>query len=401
MNRVVITGVGAVSAAGIGADALWSACRDGRSGVRDISFPSLPRQHVKSAATIGEDDNRLIAETFDSKFQDRVAKLALMAAREAVAQSGLMPEHFGSACGTVIGTGLGGLETIDSNYRAFAADNNARLDPMSVAKTMANAAASWVSMANGATGPLYCISTACSSGTQSIGLAYSLVASGQVHRCIAGGTETPLHPGSFRAWELLRVMTTSLNRPFSRDRNGMTLGEGAGIVILESLASAKERGAPILAEVAGYACNSDATDLLRPNPETVGDVMRAALRNARLQPMDIGYVNAHGTGTVANDVAEAEGLRRTFEGRLDTLAVSSTKPVHGHALGAAGALELIVALHALRAQIAPPTINFTETDPKIGIEPVPNIARRITTDAVMSNSFAFGGINASMVLKAV
>ena len=194
-----------------------------------------------------------------------------------------------------------------------------------------------------------------------------MIATGQVERCIVGGSEGCLESGVFRVWELLRVMTAEVNRPFSKDRNGMILGEGAGILVLESLEAAQARGATILCELAGFGTNSDAGDLLRPDPTRAAACMRTALKTANLTPGDIGYVNAHGTGTVANDVNEVTALREVFGDDLAGLDISSTKPIHGHALGAAGALELIVAIGALQRKSLPPTINFTEVDPKIGL----------------------------------
>ncbi len=373
----------------------------GNSGVRPVVFPKLENQRVGHAAALSKETLKQVNDVAAHRMRDPVACYALVAAREAVAQAGLQEDDFGDACGVSIGSGFGGGKTLDDNYMAFGDDSKTRLDPMAVPKIMNNAAASWVSMEFGATGPLYCAATACSSGSQSIGLAYQMLRSGLVDRCLAGGAEACLEAGVFRVWELLRVMTASVNRPFSKDRNGMTLGEGAGILVLETLESAQARGAEILCELVGYGTNSDAGDLLRPNPERAAACMRQALKTAQLQPANIGYINAHGTGTVANDVSEVGAIRSVFGDELSTVEVSSTKPVHGHALGAAGALELIVTIQALRSQIAPPTINFTGADPKIGLDPVANEARPVKTRAMMSNSLAFGGINASLIVACV
>ena len=399
MTRVVLTGIGAVTACGIGAKDLWVSALEGRSGVRPVSFEMLTNQRVGTAAMLAEEDREQIAEEAGHRMRDPVAQYAIVAAREAIGQAGLTEGDFGDRCGVVIGSGFGGAKTLDDNYMAFGLEKSMRLDPMAVPKIMNNAAASWVSMETGASGPIYSPSTACSSGSQSIGLAYQLIKAGAIDRCLAGGAEASLVGGVFRVWELLRVMTADKNRPFSRDRNGMTLGEGAGVVVLESLESAKARGATILCELAGYATNSDAGDLLRPDPERASACMRMALSDADLEASDVGYVNAHGTGTVANDVTETRALRTVFGESLEGVEVSSTKPIHGHALGAAGAIEAIVSINALRNQIAPPTINFNEVDPKIGFDPVANEARGISTNAVMSNSLAFGGINASLIFK--
>jgi len=398
-TRVVITGAGAFSALGAGADVLWQAARDGRSGVVETLFDRIPDQKVTKAARIADDLLAEHAVHVRPRMQDRVSKFALIAAEEAVQQSGLGPEDFGEDVGVIVGSGFGGAETLDRNYWVFSRQDieATRMDPLCIPKIMTNAAASWISMTFGATGPVYCNSTACSSASQSIGMAYHMVKSGLMKACITGGSEACVVPGVFRAWELLRVLTPDLCRPFSRDRSGMTLGEGAGILVIETLENAQARGARILGEIVGYGTSSDAGDLLRPNPVGAAASMNKALRDAGLTPGDIGYVNAHGTATVANDTSETQAMREIFGDCFADLAVSSTKPVHGHALGAAGALEAIVTLGALRDQLAPPTLNFTEIDPKVGFKPVTGAARPISTGYCLSNSFAFGGINASLI----
>lgn len=397
MNRVVVTGIGAVSACGLGAEALWSGAVNGQSGVRPVNFESIDNQRVGTAAALPEEALASLAEALAHRMRDPVVVYALTAAEEAVTQAGLTKEDFGDACGVVIGSGFGGAKTLDDNYVSFGIDRKMRLDPMAVPKIMMNASASWVSMEYGATGPIYTPSTACSSGSQSIGLAFQMLKAGAMQRCLAGGSEACLVGGVFRVWELLRVMTAHKNRPFSKDRNGMTLGEGAGVVVMETLESAEARGAEILCEIVGYGTNSDAGDLLRPDPKRASACMELALKDAGLDPSEVGYVNAHGTGTVANDVTEVGAIREVFGETLEGIEISSTKPIHGHALGAAGAIEAVVSIEALRHQMAPPTINFNEVDPKIGLDPVANTARPINTRAVMSNSLAFGGINASLI----
>jgi nodulation protein E len=398
LNRVVVTGLGAVSACGIGAETLWRAAREGRTAVRNVAFPKIARQSVPKAAQIAEEDFQTLLPKAQLRFQDRTAILALAATREAIAQAGLTETDFGSQCGVIVGSGLGGAETIDKNLIKFMEIPMARLDPMGVPKTMASSSASWIAMECKATGPTYCISTACSSSSQSIGLAADLIRAGSITRCIAGGTEALLLDSVFAAWEALHVMTATECRPFSLGRNGMVLGEGAGIVVLESFEAAQARGAPILAEVLGYACTNDADDLLRPSAKGAADCMRQALQRSGLDLADIGYINAHGTGTVANDQSETQALREIFGEQLQQIAVSSTKPIHGHALGAAGALEFIVTIGALRDQIAPPTINFLDVDPRIGLKPVPHVAAPFSAPAAITNSFAFGGINSSLVV---
>lgn len=399
MQRVVVTGMGAVSACGLGADALWLAARDGISGRKPVHFPEIDTQRVGHAAALSDADKAHVAAIAGHRMRDPVAGYALIAAREAVAQAGLGPDDFGDACGVSIGSGFGGAQTLNSNYLKFATQGSMRLDPMSVPKIMNNAAASWVSIEFGATGPAYCMATACSSASQSIGLAVQMLRAGAASRMLAGGSEACLEGGVFRVWELLRVMTADLNRPFSQDRNGMMLGEGAGVLVLETLDAAQARGAEVLCEIKGYGTNSDAGDLLRPDPDRAAACMGLALRDAGLTAGDIAHVNTHGTGTVANDVTEAAALRLCFGDAVPP--VTATKPVHGHALGAAGALELIVSIGALRARLAPPTLNFSEADPKVGLTPVHGQAMALGAGAVMSNSLAFGGINASLIVADV
>lgn len=396
-HRVVVTGLGAFTGCGSGADALWAAARDGVSAVKPIDFDRIPDQKVGQAAFVS--DGMLAENTVHlrPRMQDRVARFALIAAEEAVQQAGLEAVDFGDDIGVVVGSGFGGAETLDDNYWRFSRQEGERMDPLCIPKIMTNAAASWISMIFGATGPVYCNSTACSSASQSIGMAFLMVRAGIMRACITGGSEACVVPGVFRAWELLRVLTPDLCRPFSGDRNGMVLGEGAGILVIESLESARARGAEILAEIVGYGTSSDAGDLLRPDPKGAAVSMSKALEDARLSAGDIGYVNAHGTATVANDLSETLAMRQVFGTPFDDLAVSSTKPVHGHTLGAAGALEGIVTLAALRDQLAPPSLNFTSVDRKIGFEPVLGKARPLSTRFCLSNSFAFGGINATLI----
>ncbi|WP_172293101.1 beta-ketoacyl synthase [Pseudoruegeria sp. HB172150] len=405
LPRVVITGAGAFSPCGAGVASLWDAARDGVSAAREVLFSAIAEQRVTRAAAISAEFYEANAgDTVKPRMQDRVTGFALIAAAEAVAQAGLNEADFGGACGVIVGSGFGGADTLDENYLKFAAHTYGagltRMDAMAVPKIMTNAAASWISMTYGARGPLYCNSTACSSASQSIGLAFQLIRAGAMTRCITGGTEACVVPGVFRAWEALRVLTPDQCRPFSRDRNGMMLGEGAGILIVETLEAAEARGAEPLAEIVGYGTTSDAGDLLRPDPEGAASAMRRALAEAGIGAREIGYVNAHGTGTIANDVSETQAMRAVFGDVFDGLAVSSTKPIHGHALGAAGALETIIALEALRSRTAPPSLNFNEMDPAIGFTPVHGSAQDFEQDYVLSNSFAFGGINASLILGA-
>ena len=266
---------------------------------------------------------------------------------------------------------------------------------------MANAAASHVSMEFGITGPAFAVSSACASANHAIGLAFDMVRRGQMRAAIAGGSEACITVGSLKGWEALRVLATDTCRPFCRDRRGMVLGEGAGIFVLETLETARARGAPILAELAGFGMSADAADLVLPSETGAARAIAGALKDAGLAPERIDYVNAHGTGTAANDVAETRALRRVFGDHAGRLAVSSTKAVHGHALGAAGAIELVAAVRAITDGVVPPTANFTAPDPDCDLDYVPNEARERTVGAALSNSFAFGGLNAVLALRSV
>lgn len=401
LRRVVVTGLGCVTPYGIGVGPFWAGLSAGRSAIAQIEkMEGAERLNIRVAALLESFDP---LEHFDEKqlqTVDRVAQFGLLAAREAVAASGIAVEGMAAERAAVIlGGGIGGLNTLEDGYKRLYRDGTSRTHPMTVPRQMLNSAASNVSMTHGFKGPCFAISSACSSANHAIGEAYWMIRSGRADVAISGGCEAPVTYGMVRAWESLRVLAPDTCRPFSANRRGLVLGEGAAIVVMETLEGALARGAPILAEIAGYGTTSDAGDLLRPDPAGAAAAMAAAIADAGLAPADIGYVNAHGTGTVANEQSETEALRRVFGQDLAGLAVSSTKPIHGHALGAVGAIEMIVAINALRERIAPPTINFLGVDDKLGIDPVGNVARPFSGDAVMSNSFAFGGINASLVAR--
>ena len=261
---------------------------------------------------------------------------------------------------------------------------------------MGSSAVSHISMMYGCTGPTFAVTSACASAGQAIGLGTYFIRSGMVDRAIVGGSESSMTAMNIRVWELLRVLTPDACRPFSVNRNGMVLGEGAAVLVLESEQAARERQATPLAEVAGYGTSSDAFDIVRPDATGATTAMELAIADSGLPPDTIDYVNAHGTGTIANDEIEAEALRRVFGARLP--AVSSTKPIHGHTLGAAGAIELVITIMAVRDKVAPPTINWLGRDPKCDLDPVANMARDLPIRAAMSNSFAFGGINACLIV---
>ncbi|WP_186395214.1 beta-ketoacyl synthase [Stappia sp. TSB10GB4] len=400
-RRVVVTGLGAITAAGSGVPALWEAAREGRSGVSDFRLDRYPRQRITRAAHIAGFDPAAHLSEQELKTTDRFAQLALVAAAEALKQAGLdTGAPLGPRFGAIIGSGIGGSWTTDDGHYAFYVTET-RTDLLTIAKVMPNAAASQISMRYGVRGPSLAISSACASGTQAVGYGLQMIRAGMADAMLVGGSEALLTPATFRAWEVLRVMAPETCRPFSDKRNGMVLGEGAAVLVIEELEHALKRGATPLAEIAGYGTTSDAGDLLRPTVEGPAAAMANALADAGLTPRDIGYVNAHGTGTVLNDISESEALRQVFGAHIGEVSVSSTKPIHGHALGAAGAIELVITVQALRDNIAPPTINWLAPDPKCLADPVPNTARARPIDAAISNSFAFGGINATIAIRKV
>ncbi len=398
MRRVVVTGLGCVTGCGEGVEPFWSAVRGGRPAVARVRLSRDPGR-IDRAVQI---DREALAARFDPAQLlacDPCTLLALLAAREALAQAGLAAaEVAGPRTAVILGCSIGGIETLDDGFHGFYKEGHSRLSPLAIPRIMANAPACHVSMAHGITGPVLAISTACASAAQAIGLGLMLVRSGAVERALVGGTDALITAGMMRAWASMRVLTPDACRPFSAGRNGMVLGEGAGILVIEAETAAAARGASALAVLAGYGTTSDAGDLLRPGPAGASAAMAAAIADAGLAPADIGYVNAHGTGTIANDSAESDALGRVFGAGLPSLPVSATKPVHGHALGAAGALELIATIMALRDGFAPPTINWLGPSPDCRVDAVPNEGRAIRAEAAMSNSFAFGGINASLVV---
>jgi nodulation protein E len=399
-KRVVVTGVGAVSAAGVGAERLWTAAREGRPCIFPPRFPHPYKGRIKIAAQVQDFDPTAYLEKAVLPFCDPVSQYLLVAADEAMAQAGFSRgTRLGPRAATIIGTGIGGMTTIEEGIHSSLL-GNARPNPLTVPKLIPSACPANVSMRFGLEGPSFAVASACSSATQAIGIGLQLIRSGAVDVAIVGGTEDCITNNSMYAWEALRVMTPDFCRPFSKGRNGMILGAGAGVLVLESEEHAAARGAVSLGELAGYGTSTDAKDPVAPDVHGAARAMHLALADAEVTPDSIDYVNAHGTATIVNDATESAALHKIFGERAETLPVSSTKPVHGHGLGAAGALEAIVTLGALRDQIAPPTINFKEPDAACRVDPIPNEARKIPIKIAMSNSFAFGGINAVIVMQA-
>ena len=403
-RRVAITGMGAISAYGEGATPLWQGLREGRGAIAPLRHPDAERLRVRVAAQVpgGYDP----ATHFDERtlpMLDRTTQFALIAAREAIAQAGLdfCADDLGMRTAVVVGTGVGGEITQDEQSRRLYGENAQRLHPLTIVRLMINAPASQISIAHGLRGPTFAVSSACASSNHAIAQAAQLIRSGLAEVAITGGTEACLSYGALRAWEAMRVLADDTCRPFSANRRGLVLGEGAGIFVLESMAHARARGATILAELAGVGMSADAGDIVAPDPKGSSAAMSQALADAGLAPEDVDYINAHGTGTPANDPTETRAIRASFGAHAARLAVSSTKSMHGHALGASGALELVAVIGALRDGVVPPTANLDVPDPACDLDYVPNQPRAMRVRAALSNSFAFGGLNAVLALTRI
>lgn len=400
-RRVVITGHGSICALGLTAAETRASMRAGRCGIVPLEFQDVERLSIGIGGQIrgyrGEDHFGRQELTLYDKF----TQFALLAAREAVAESGLTFDGaLAEQSGVVLGTAGGGLQTQDENYRSVYEDGKNRVHPFVVPRLMNNAAASHVSMAHGIQGPTYTVATACASSNHAMGQAMNLIRAGQADVVLTGGSESMLCFGGIKAWEGLRVMSRDGCRPFCATRNGMVQGEGAAVFVFEERERARARGARILAEVRGFAMTSDASDIVMPNAVGAIRAMRGALRDARLDPEAIGYINAHGTGTAANDRTECAAVREVFGAHAERLMISSTKSMHGHLIGGTGAVELIACLMALDEGVVVPTINYSQPDPECDLDVVPNTARDARMRAVMTNAFAFGGLNAVLVLTA-
>jgi nodulation protein E len=400
MRRVVITGVGVVSAIGLNVSDFWDSLSAGRSGIRPITKVDMTGMRFQNAGELRGFD---AAAIFDEKllpWLDPFAQYGIAAAREAIADSGIeFTAELKDKTGVITGSCLGGKETEDEQYRKLYAEGKTRQPPGAIPKVMANAVASHVAMENGFTGATFTTSTACSSANHAIGQAFWLVRQGTLDAAVAGGSEAPINNGHLRAWETMRVVSPDTCRPFSKDRSGMVLGEGSAMFMLETLELAEARGAKIYAEIVGFGMSADAHHLTMPLAEGAAKAMRLALKDGSLAPEQIGYVNAHGTATQANDAMETQAIKLTFGEHASKLAVSSTKSMTGHTLGAAGAIEAAATVLGLHNNILPPTANFNEVDPECDLDVIPNEARPAEVEAAISNSFAFGGLNAVLAFK--
>lgn len=402
MNRVVITGAGTINALGHSVPETLKAMREGRCGIGELQFRDVERLSIRIGGQVRgfEAEGRFNRQQMS--LYDRFTQFTLTAAKEAISQSGLeFHGDLSARSGVVLGTAGGGVSTWDDNYRSVYEDGKNRVHPFVVPKLMNNAAASHVSMQYNLKGPSFTVSTACASSNHAMAQAFAMVRSGMAPAMITGGSESMLCFGGVKAWEGLRVMSRDACRPFSLGRNGMVQGEGAGVFVFEDYEHARARGADILAEVAGFAMTSDASDIVMPSKQGAARAMAGALNDARVAPSDVGYINAHGTGTAANDKTECAAVADVFGPHADNLMISSTKSMHGHLIGGTGAVELLACIMALRDGVIAPTIGYEEADPECALDVVPNVARDAKVEVAVSNAFAFGGMNAVLVLRKV
>ncbi|MER8903628.1 beta-ketoacyl-[acyl-carrier-protein] synthase family protein [Mesorhizobium sp. M0772] len=400
-KRVVITGIGGICGLGANAPAIWNEMRAGRSAIGQISNPGLHDLKVKVGCEIKTLPDHGISHK-QTVSMDRFSLLATIAAREAMQHAGLTSNEATTyRMGAVVGVGVCGWEAIEENYRAILVDGKNRAGIFTVPKVMPSAASGHVSMNLGLRGPVFGVTSACSSSNHAFASAVDQIRLGRADVMVAGGTDAPLLWGILKGWEALRVLAPDTCRPFSADRQGLSLGEGAGMAVLETYEHAMARGATILAEFAGAGLSADASDIVAPTVEGPTAAMRACLVDAGLNPEDVDYLNAHGTGTKANDQIETAAIKRVFGDHAYKLSVSSTKSMHAHCLGASGGLEMIACVMAIREGIVPPTANFRQADPDCDLDITPNVARERKVRAAISNGFAFGGTNAVVAFKAV
>ncbi|GAA4229456.1 nodulation protein E [Sagittula marina] len=402
MKRVVITGAGTINALGQDVASTQEAMREGRCGIGPLEFRDVERLTVRIGAQVKGFEPESVFNRQQLSLYDRFTQFTLIAARQAVAQSGLtFHGEMADRSGVVLGTSGGGLTTQDENYRAVYEEGKNRVHPFVVPKLMNNAAASHVSMEFNLRGPSFTVATACASSNHAMGQAFQMIRSGMCTAMITGGSEAMLCFGGVKAWEGLRVMSRDACRPFSATRNGMVQGEGAGVFVFEDYDHARARGAEILGEVLGFAMTSDAADIVMPSKQGAARAISGALRDAQVDRTRVGYINAHGTGTAANDKTESAAVADVFGTHADDLMISSTKSMHGHLIGGTGAVELLACLMALNDGIIAPTIGYEEPDPECALDVVPNEAREREVDVVLSNAFAFGGLNAVLALARI
>ena len=379
--------------------ATLEAMREGRLGIGELEFRDVDRLAIRIGGQVRDYEPDTHCNRHQQALYDRFTQFTLLSAKEAIDQAGLeFTGQLAAEAGVVLGTSGGGMTTLDENYRSVYEDGKNRVHPFVVPKLMNNAAASHVSMEWNLKGPSFTVATACASSNHAMGQAFWLIRSGASRVMVTGGSESMLCFGGVKAWEGLRVMSKDACRPFSLGRTGMVQGEGAAVFVFEEYEHAKARGADILAEVLGFSMTSDAADIVMPSKQGAARAISGALKDAGLAADSVGYINAHGTGTAANDKTECAAVADVFGAHADRLMISSTKSMHGHLIGGTGAVELLACIMALRDGIVAPTIGYEEPDPECALDVVPNVARDAQIEVALSNAFAFGGLNAVLAL---
>ena len=399
-RRIVITGLGGLCAIGSDADSIWQSMCAGQSGLGPLTFD---RRDLKTnvGGEIGDIDESGI-DPRRRAAMGNFSVLAVLAASEALAAAGVETGSMDPArIGTVIGVAVWGSDAVDEAYRDVFLEGKKRAHILSVPRAMPSAPAGQVSMHLGLRGPVFGVTSACSSSNHAICAAADQLRLGKADIMLAGGADTPLVYGILKVWESLRVLARESCRPFSADRDGLVMADGAGVAVLETWEHATARGAPILAELVGCGMSADASDIVTPTVEGPAAAMQACLDDAGLPASAVDYINAHGTATKANDRTETQAIRSVFGEHADRLSVSSTKSMHGHCLGASGSIELIACVNAIRHGIVPPTIGYTAPDPECDLDITANVARERPVNVAMSNAFAFGGMNAVIAIRKV
>ena len=409
MRRVAVTGIGVVSPVGNSATEVFLRCKSGHSGIAPLRHPMAA--HLQSPiAGRASFDGRTCFDAPRLRLLDRVSQMALFAAAQAVADARAdWPWAEAQRSGVFLGSAMGGIQSSDESFQTLYGEPSGRVKPYSILLGMTNAPAAWIALEYSISGPSLTYSTACSSSAIAIGEAAQRIARGELDLALAGGAEAPLSFGSMKAWEALHTVAavdtqriTASCKPFSKNRSGMVLGEGAALLVLEAWDAAVARGAAIHGEIVGYGLCTDTSHITRASSQGQAQAMQAALRSADLAAADVDAINAHGTGTQSNDVAESQAIQQVFGPRAQSLPVSATKALHGHLLGAAGALECVLSLLAMQHQVLLPTMHLDQADPDCALDYVANAAReRVPVRTMLSNSFAFGGSNAVLVLRAV
>jgi len=406
VRRVVVTGIGVFASTGKNADSFFKMLVEGRSATRRIQQFDPTSLSVQIAAEIPDYEPTDYFPAKQLDLLDRFSQFGLLAAKEAMQTGGLqLRDEERPRFGVVMGSGMGGATTFDSGYFSLYAKQAVRLHPFTIPKIMHNAATSQICMAYGAQGPSLTTATACSSSGHAIGAAFHMIKFGLADLMLAGGSEAPISYGMIRSWESVRVLATGNGdpsracRPFSADREGLVMGEGAAVLLLEELERAKQRGARIYGEISGFGLSSDASHITQPSVDGPARAVRMALAEGQINPEEVDYINAHGTGTRLNDATETQVIKEVFKDHARHLAISSTKSMHGHTMGATGAIEMVATIQALDRGVIPPTANYTQPDPECDLDYVPNQAREKPVRVAVSNSFAFGGLNAVLAVR--